>query len=259
MQPTGNLTDLRCKQPSVIMIAPAQARPTAVSTKVSPAPSGIFWGLLVFLLSILSPVVGIADEATCGSLRNAYGPFDYRDPEAQSQKLEIVDINHFTRDVENLVRGITGTIPGDLDYTLRAFPNHHRALYSAARYAASGMKPPLVRSIDCYFDRARRMAPTDPQVLVIQGVYLSKMKRRGEGIEAYRAALTIDPGLVEAHYNLGLELLETGQLAEANRHAQVAYRGGYPFPGLRGRLQRLGAWKPEAVPDAATIQNPASP
>ena len=44
----------------------------------------------------------------------------------------------------------------------------------------------------------------------------------------------------EINYNLGLVSLELGELDEAERYAQLAYELGYPLPGLRAKLQRLG-------------------
>src|SRR5882672_10328606 len=61
----------------------------------------------------------------CGALPNAYGPFDYR---IEHDKLAIVEAYHFTSQVELLIRGQSGALGADLDYTLRAAPNHHRAL-----------------------------------------------------------------------------------------------------------------------------------
>src|SRR4051794_345698 len=99
------------------------------------------------------------NDEDCGALKNAYGPFDYRTGQAQ---LAVVDSNHFTPEVENLKRGENATIGGDLDYTLRASPNHHRALMSLTNYAVrmnTTKAPNMPRSVDCYFDRARRFAP----------------------------------------------------------------------------------------------------
>jgi hypothetical protein len=204
---------------------------------------------VLFVMSVVGfvPHSVAADEANCGSLANGFGPFDYRDPEASGQPLATVNAYHFSNDVENLSAGMTGSIAADLDYVLRAFPNHHRALYSAVRYAALKRTPPLPRSIECYFDRARRMAPSDAVVYVIEAIHFSKAKRSNDSIAAYRKAIALDETLLDAHYNLGLELAAVGKLSEANRHAQIAYRGKYPLQGLRNRLQRLGAWDPNAT------------
>ena len=49
-----------------------------------------------------------------------------------------------------------------------------------------------------------------------------------------------DGASAEINYNLGLILLELGDLDGAARHAELAYDLGYPLPGLRAKLQRLG-------------------
>ena len=67
----------------------------------------------------------------CGALQNAFGPFDYRTE--RGYNLDVVESYHFTPPVEALIRGSSGTIGGDLDYTLRAFPNHDRALNATIR------------------------------------------------------------------------------------------------------------------------------
>ena len=58
------------------------------------------------------------------------GPLDYRitPPDVR----ELVERRHFTRNVEQLKKGVTSTVGGDITYTLRAFPNHPRALKAAA-------------------------------------------------------------------------------------------------------------------------------
>lgn len=50
----------------------------------------------------------------------------------------------------------------------------------------------------------------------------------------------LDSDSAEINYNLGLVLLKLGELDEAERRAQLAYELGYPLPGLRTKLKRLG-------------------
>ena len=85
-------------------------------------------GLLVLVFSATA-LAGIEDlgPATCGSLNNAYGPFDYRT--ATEEQHRMVEGAHFLGYIESLKRGKNAVTPGpDIDYTLRVFPNHHRAL-----------------------------------------------------------------------------------------------------------------------------------
>jgi tetratricopeptide (TPR) repeat protein len=51
----------------------------------------------------------------------------------------------------------------------------------------------------------------------------------------------------EIHYNLGLIYLELGDADRALEQAHAAYGLGYPLPGLRNRLQRMGKWHPPAA------------
>jgi hypothetical protein len=183
----------------------------------------------------------------CGPLENAYGPFDYSNPTHKAEKLPIVESFHFNSDVESLKRGMTGHLPGsDLDYTLRAFPNHHRALYSMGRYALqhpnSRVPPGANWSGECYFERAIRFRDDDPVVRIVYGVYLSLAKRYPEAIEQLQEARRLDDQNPEVHYNLGLLYEKTGQDELALQHAKKAYEIGYPLKGLRNILVRKGVW-----------------
>src|SRR5262249_19561300 len=58
----------------------------------------------------------------------------------------------------------------------------------------------------------------------------------------------------EIQYNLGLINLELGDVASAVENAQRAYDKGYPLPGLKNKLQKLGKWpatQPAAQANAA--------
>lgn len=176
----------------------------------------------------------------CGSLKNSFGPFDYRDPIARDEPLYLVEMAHFTPDVENLVKGNTGYVEGDLDYTLRAFPNHHRALQSVARYFLRGgqtWRNPAIPTADCYFDRALVFTPDDGQVHLIYAGYLAKRGNATGARKHYEAAIALDPDAPEAHYNYGLFLVDQGELDQARKQADIAYAGGYPLPGLRNKIR----------------------
>jgi tetratricopeptide (TPR) repeat protein len=68
--------------------------------------------------------------------------------------------------------------------------------------------------------------------------------RLGETREAKRTLLDgssqVDGQSAEINYNLGLISIELGEIDEAVEYATKAYESGYPLPGLRTRLQRLG-------------------
>lgn len=173
----------------------------------------------------------------CGELENSYGPFDYRDALARSQKLRVVEDFHFTRDVQSLQRGASGSVISDLDYTLRAFPNHVRALSAISRYSLQGGTfLDTIGSADCYFLRAIAFTPDDAGVHLVFGNYLYKRKKLKDAREQYEEAVRLDPESPEISYNAGLYFVEVGELEKARQLAKVAYDKGYPLPGLKNRL-----------------------
>ena len=170
----------------------------------------------------------------CGNLDNAYGPYDYTSPIAHKEMLPIVEKHHLTPNVLNLEQGETGSIMTDLDYTLRAFPNHHVALYTLGRYALrEGYKfNPKYYTVDCYFKRAMAFKPDDGYVYMIYGLYLQKSGDYKKALKEYTVALKLLPENAELYYNMGL------LYNEAEKYANKAYELGYPLPGLRDILKK---------------------
>jgi tetratricopeptide (TPR) repeat protein len=184
-------------------------------------------------------------ELDCGDpFANGVGPWDYNNAEDRSnpQRIPIVEKFHFTAGVESLTKGeSTAYVLGDIDYTLRAVPNHHRALNAAARYdIENGGTPPRFRSVYCWFQRAMVFRPEDGTVRLIQGNWLSRKGRNEEALEAYAEAKRLMPGSVEVDYNMGLLYLKLGDYEKARESARVAYAGNYPLDGLRRKLAEKG-------------------
>lgn len=185
-----------------------------------------------------------ADELACGSLANAFGPFDYRD-HTKSKELHIVESYHFTPEVKSLQRGATSSnVMDDLNYTLRAFPNHWGALDTVSRFELQGGNLSAYYSVDCYFDRAIRLAPDDSNVRLLYGIYLMRRQRIEEAKSALEEAEKLAPDSVDIAYNLGLLYLRLGEPERAMDKARYAYERGYPLRGLRNALQKAGAWNP---------------
>ncbi len=199
---------------------------------------------LTACVAVCAPAAWAQSVPGCGTLTNAYGPFDYRDPTAREKSLPIVEEFHFTPDVEMLIRGSTGRIIGDLDYTLRAFPNHPRALQAISRYALGGGQfnaQSGIPSADCYFQRAIAFAPTDATVHEIYGNYLAKRGDKEGARSQYEDALRLAPDSAEINYNAGLFFMQQGDLTRAKALAKVAYDQGYPLPGLRHMIAEAEA------------------
>jgi hypothetical protein len=203
--------------------------------------------LLVTVILSVATASGVRAEgiaAACGSLENMYGPFDYVDPVDRADKLPVVEAYHFTPDVEQLRRGkSSSSIANDIDYTLRAFPNHHRALNSLATYVLRGGRMGGAHySVDCYFDRAIRWRPEDPVVRMIYANFLQKRKDADGARAQFETALKLAPTSPEVNYNAGLFFFQQGNYSAARECAHVAYAGGYPLPGLKNKLIQAGHW-----------------
>ncbi len=205
-------------------------------------------GALMLSGAALAQEVG---PVVCGSLENAYGPYDYR---TDKHKLKIVEDYHFTSDVETLRRGAsTQAIGGDLSYTLRAFPNHHRALHAMARLALreKTARPRASRyTVDCWFERAMRFRPDDGMVRLTYGIYLAQVGKRDNALEMLESAEKLGQSGANFHYNMGLVYAELGRYDEALTHAHRAYALGFNLPGLRDKLKRAGKWRDPASADA---------
>jgi len=181
------------------------------------------------------------------------GPYDYRS--APALKISVVETHHFTPKVEQLQAGLsTAYIGADIDFVLRYFPNHVRALVSmtalAKREKTDQPRGSRYR-LDCWYDRAVRMAPTDMQVKVLYGYWLAKKGERALALEQLDQVTeeSLDSGNMA--YNLGLGYIEAGAYDKALAAAHVAYARGFPLPGLRNRLERAGKWR---EPSAESIK-----
>jgi len=206
--------------------------------------------IVPIVAALLLPAAALAQNAgACGQLENAYGPFDYR---VDQNRLPIVELHHFTPEVELLIRGREGPIGGDLDYVLRAFPNHPRALLAMARYGDKlkvDTVPNARYSVDCYFVRAITFQPEDTTARMLYATYLNSHQRRDDALKQLAVArgLAGDNGFT--HYNLGLVYMDLREfdLALAEAHAALAL--GFPRTELRDRLVAANKWaEPASAP-----------
>lgn len=210
-------------------------------------------------LALASSISLAQTEPFCGELANAYGPFDYR--KERGHALAIVDSNHFNSDVRNLrSSGQTGSLPADLDYVLRASPNHHPALATIADWGAklqTSQPPGLKRSIDCYFERASRFQPDDHLVRMLYAHFLQRMGRKPEALTVLEPLEKLDNLDAFAHQNLGLLLLDLEEPERALDQAWISKELGWARSGLKERLEKAGKWR-EPPGDDADSKTPAA-
>jgi tetratricopeptide (TPR) repeat protein len=186
-----------------------------------------------------------AGAQICGSLSNDdFGPYDYRT--AEPKLLREVETYHFTTKVETLRGGESTYIGGDLDYTLRAFPNHTRALLAMVRLSEKEKRdqPQGSRySVDCWFDRAVRYAPDDGQVRMVYGFHLARKGQPQQAVKELEQARALIGEDANVHYNLGLAYFDLKDFDKSLYHAQQAYRLGFALPGLKNKLEQAGRWR----------------
>ncbi|SJM91701.1 tetratricopeptide repeat protein [Crenothrix polyspora] len=196
-----------------------------------------------------APWVGTSLLGTpCIGGGQGYGPFDYTKKKSYTpENLILVESAHFTPEVENLIKGNRGYLDSDIDYTLRAWPNHHRALLSITRYqlkidnklSNARLKTP----VECYFQRALHFSPKDAISLSLYGYFLRKTGHLKAAVSAYEQALTLAPDTSKMEYAYSLLLIDLKQYDNALVYAKKAYQHGMPPQGLKNKLIKLGAWK----------------
>lgn len=173
----------------------------------------------------------------------AFGPLDYR--LATPSERHLVEHAHFTRDVEQLVRGMSGTIGGDIAYTLLVFPNHPRALMAMSKLTRkmNGQMPEGARfPLECWFERALLYRPDDPSVHLVVGIETLKDGKREAAIQHLQKAEELGGENANIAYNLGLAYFDLNDFDKSLKYAKRAYHLGFPLPGLRDKLKRAGKW-----------------
>jgi len=139
----------------------------------------------------------------------------------------------------------------DIQYTLMAFPNHHRALYAITQYwflpDSNKSKRVKNRQVtpppECYFQRAINFKQDDGTVRMLYGLFLHKLKKYSSALEQYKKAEQLSPDSPQLLYNLGLLHFDMKQYEKSISYAKKAYALQYPLPGLRDKLKNKGYWK----------------
>lgn len=222
-------------------------------------------GLVAFL--VLSQSAFAQAVPGCGNLRpqGQYGPYDHRKDAYKADSgggtITIVTGAHFDAGVEALIKGMRTTLGGDIDYTLRALPNYHRALVAVMRLGEREKtdKPAnMSQTVDCYFKRAVAFAPDDAIVRMIYSTYLLKRNRIDE------ASLQLDTATTHAkdngftHYNLGLHYFDLKNFDKALSQAHRAMELGWDHTVLKDQLVAAGKWVEPALP-AQAAPEPSGP
>ena len=145
--------------------------------------------------------------------------------------------------------GQAGYIGGDLDYILRAFPNHHLALDAMSRLSVKeGTAKPrgAQYTVACYFDRAVRFKADDPdgaaavREVPLRAATSAIRPRPPAGSKQARLRRTPTSSTTWAS-----RCSRSSATTKPLKAAHQAYALGFPLDGLRKKLESVGKWQPE--------------
>jgi tetratricopeptide (TPR) repeat protein len=147
--------------------------------------------------------------------------------------LSVVEKFHFSRAVETLTQGMTGSLGADIGYTLEHYPNHHRALASMAKLGLrlKSAQPPGARYGQLLLRAGHRLRAAGRD-----GAHGVRQLPAGHGpgrpaLEQLDAASRMAPDQATIQYNLGLMYVKKKEYEKASAHAQKAYALGFPCRG----------------------------
>jgi len=205
-----------------------------------------------------------------------YGPYDYYKPdEAPREALPLVERAHFSPSTCFVlaIRGEWCYYWSQVDYTLRAFPNHPRALVRMADYLKTnhackdfgrrsndpnylawqlGKGDWEERTVEYYFDTAISFRPQYAETRLIYVEALMALKRPQEAEKAMadaKKAAELGP----AYERLIRIFTRARELDFLRRLAGLAQSTGTLTPALRDKFIAAKAWPPEdpAAPASA--------
>ena len=215
----------------------------------SACPRSLLGLLLATLLASGAATAQVSAQA-CGPIKveGDFGPYDYR---FDKFYLPVVEKAHFTAPVEALIRGKTGQrYEPDLDYTLRKFPNHHRALAAVLRLSNQRRMlniPYLPLPVECYFERAVRFRADDAVARMIYARFLIGHNRLDEARVHLRRVEANSADSPMSLRNAGLLYVA---MKDYDKALELAHRVMAAMPAdtqLKTQLQAAGQWRDPPV------------
>lgn len=212
----------------------------------------------IAILAVLLPILIAPRNLPAAEARWWRQPHDYYSNDSRTRHLlEMVERYHIKPGTEKMERRAYHYAKQDFQFILTSFPNDPKALLLMGELAIKTGNP---KKAIPYFQTAIRLFPNRSRTYTAYGVFLHRIGKLKQAVAQYGEALRLDPTSAETHYDLGLAYLALHDYALANKHAHIAYRLGYPLPGLQEKLRKLGKWKPVAIrPGKNTASETSSP
>jgi tetratricopeptide (TPR) repeat protein len=194
----------------------------------------------------------------CRGAMIPFGPFEYLDRDKLKPELFITEEYHLTTEILNLQQATTTTAINDIQYTLMAWPNHHKALEAAYRFRLlhrgefrRDINAPS--PVECHLQRAINFSPRDPVPYMIYGMLLHEWKLYEDALESFRMANELMPNDVITLYNMGLTMVDLGMYEEAREVAAQVYSTDFPLPGLMNKLAAAEQESKEQAEEAEAV------
>lgn len=202
----------------------------------------LFYSVLFSLFITTKNLIG---AELCPPHESKYGNRDYLNLNQKNQDyVKTVENAHFNEDVRQLRGGArpSGSLIGDLEYTLNWFPNHHSALDALARLAIKEKSPMPFggEHVGCRFQWAKNVNPDDGMVYFIEARYHYELGNHQQSTKLLDQASRLDPKNANTQYNIGLLYFRMKDYEAAREHARLAYKLGFPLGGLRNMLKDAG-------------------
>lgn len=193
-------------------------------------------------------------KGQCGGFVGHYGPFDFRSAHPDDKR--VVEAYHFDMEYATFLQGKlvgrnragTSEVAGGFQYALKSFPNHPTALYAMERLGTllRTERPQNIEfPLECWYVRAFQIAPDDPVVRALYGIYLANRGRNEEALHNLKIAEAELQGDANMQYNIGLMHFKLQKFELAQLNAMRATKFGFRLDGLERMLKKAGRWNPQ--------------
>ena len=114
-------------------------------------------------------------------------------------------------------------------------------------------------TLECYFERALRFQRDDVVARMLFAEFLVQRARSDDALKQLQFIRNVAGDNAMTHYNLGMIYVDAKRNDIALAEAHKAMALGLQWPGLRERLQKVGAWVEPTTdkPPAAAVDVPA--
>lgn len=218
--------------------------------------------------------VTIVSREARGTEYGQFGPYDYYNPPKGAISLvERAHMGPVIAEARRLRRWCDYF--ENIDYSLRAFPNHPEALTLMAEYLDShapcskapapkstrGSSPMDLaaavesgtwreRNADYYFEKGIEFLPKGsdtvvkrPETRLLYAKYLYNHKRPNEALAQFQEAERLRPSSADAHYYMSAIYLDNKDAEKAKLYADKARQLGAPPAELKQKLISAGHWR----------------